>query len=297
LELFFHNKFNPAVEYVLQNHIVDKFDVGTDVINDMYIVYNDNCPSNFCITYSVIDSNRRQDITIYYYNPPQEEYVGKKIIENVSVDLGWGSVFDGCDENYPNHCLVFNTLVDKIKKNGFPSKFEEEPSLTSLTQFTKSFTDVESKPIICGIGTMLKDGQCIVDTNYKIPEPTSEGGGCLIATATYGSEMAIEVQQLRELRDNSLLQTKSGTQFMNSFNDVYYSFSPIIADYERENPLFKEMVKLFITPMISSLSILNYVEMNSESEVLGYGISLILLNIGMYLGVPAVVIIGIRKRT
>ena len=109
--------------------------------------------------------------------------------------------------------------------------------------------------------------------------------------------MALEVQQLREIRDNSLLQTKSGTQFMQYFNDVYYSFSPYIADYERENPVFKEMVKLAITPMISSLSILNYVEMNSESEVLGYGISLIILNLGMYLGVPIAVVIGIRKRT
>jgi len=83
---------------------------------------------------------------------------------------------------------------------------------------------------------------------------------------------------------------------MSTFNDVYYSFSPVIADYERENPYFKEAVKLAITPMISSLSVLNYVDMDSENEVLGYGISLILLNLGMYLGVPAVVIVGIRKR-
>jgi len=123
-----------------------------------------------------------------------------------------------------------------------------------------------------------------------------EGGGCLIATATYGSELAPQVQQLRELRDNSLLQTESGTSFMGSFNDFYYSFSPVIADYERENPVFKEMVKIAITPMISSLSILNYVDMDSEVEVLGYGISLILLNVGMYVGIPAIVIIGIRKR-
>jgi hypothetical protein len=108
--------------------------------------------------------------------------------------------------------------------------------------------------------------------------------------------MAIQVQQLRELRDNTLLNTESGKLFMNSFNDVYYSFSPIIADYERENPVFKEAVKLAITPMISSLSILNYVEMDSESEVLGYGVSLILLNVGMYLGIPAVIVIGIRKK-
>jgi len=123
----------------------------------------------------------------------------------------------------------------------------------------------------------------------------SDGGGCLIATATYGSELAPQVQQLRELRDNSLLQTESGTSFMNSFNDFYYSFSPYIADYERENPLFKQVVKIAITPMISSLSILNYVDMDSEVEVLGYGISLILLNIGMYVGIPASVIIGIKK--
>ena len=123
---------------------------------------------------------------------------------------------------------------------------------------------------------------------------TSEGGGCLIATATYGSEMTTEVQQLRELRDNQLLQTESGTAFMGTFNDIYYSFSPIIADYERENPYFKEAVKLAITPMISSLSLME--NANSESEVLGMGISVIMLNIGMYLGVPAVVIVGIRKR-
>ena len=121
------------------------------------------------------------------------------------------------------------------------------------------------------------------------------GGGCLIATATYGSELAPEVQKLRELRDNSLLSTESGTNFMNSFNEMYYSFSPTIADYERENPLFKEMVKLFITPMITSLSILNYVEMNSESEVLGYGISLIVLNGLMYVGIPVLAVMRFRK--
>ena len=123
-----------------------------------------------------------------------------------------------------------------------------------------------------------------------------KGGGCLIATATFGSELAPQVQQLRELRDNKLLQTESGTSFMNTFNDLYYSFSPVIADYERENLVFREVVKLAITPMITSLSILNYVDMNSEVQVLGYGISLILLNVGMYVGIPAIVIVGIRNR-
>jgi len=90
-----------------------------------------------------------------------------------------------------------------------------------------------------------------------------------------------------------LLQTASGTAFITTFNDIYYSFSPIIADYERENPLFKEAVKLAITPMISSLSLME--NANSESEVISLGISVIMLNLGMYLGVPAALIVGIRK--
>jgi hypothetical protein len=81
---------------------------------------------------------------------------------------------------------------------------------------------------------------------------------------------------------------------MNAFNDVYYSFSPYIADMQRENPVFKEMVKLAITPMISSLSLME--NANSESEVLSIGISVIMLNLGMYLGIPAIVVVGIRKR-
>ena len=129
-----------------------------------------------------------------------------------------------------------------------------------------------------------------------IDESQSEGGGCLIATATYGTELAPQVQQLREIRDQKLMKTESGKSFLNSFNEFYYFVSPIIADYERENLVFKEAVKLVITPLLSTLSILNYVDMDSEVEVLGYGISLILLNVGMYFVAPAIVLVKIRKK-
>jgi peptidyl-prolyl cis-trans isomerase B (cyclophilin B) len=142
---------------------------------------------------------------------------------------------------------------------------------------------------------ILSKDTSIDESSTDTTEPIEEGGGCLIATATYGSELSPQVQQLRELRDNKLLQTESGISFMNTFNDFYYSFSPYIADYERENPVFREAVKITITPMISSLSILNYVDMDSEYEVLGYGISLILLNVGMYFVAPAIIIYKIRK--
>ena len=122
------------------------------------------------------------------------------------------------------------------------------------------------------------------------------GGGCLIATAAFGSELAPQVQLLREIRDGIVLQTKSGSIFMTSFNQFYYSFSPAVADYERENTTFKEVVKLTLTPLLTSLTLLQYADIDSESEMFGYGIGIILLNIGMYFVAPAVLITNIRKR-
>ena len=126
--------------------------------------------------------------------------------------------------------------------------------------------------------------------------PQSSGGGCLIATAAFGSEMAPQVQFLREIRDNTVMSTESGTAFMTGFNQFYYSFSPQIADYERENPVFKEAVKVTLTPLLTSLTLLNYVEIDSEEAMLGYGIGIILLNVGMYFVAPAVLIISLKKK-
>ena len=168
------------------------------------------------------------------------------------------------------------------------------------TPAPESAMDMEPEPVIqtesvsepmCGAGTVLKDGQCVVKE-----KESSSGGGCLIATAAYGSEMAPQIQFLREIRDNTVLQTESGSAFMTGFNQFYYSFSPAVADYERENPVFKETVKLALTPMLTSLAILNYVDIDSETEMLGYGIGIILLNIGMYFVAPAVIIIKIKNR-
>ena len=103
----------------------------------------------------------------------------------------------------------------------------------------------------------------------------NRGGGCLIATAAYGTEMAPQVQQLREIRDDKLMGTGIGSGFMASFNNIYYSFSPAIADYQRENPLFKDIVKVVISPMLSTLFVMDAASTDSDAEIFGYGILVI----------------------
>ncbi len=215
------------------------------------------------------------------------------------------------DDNYSEYSSIYQAVGLKEIKEIAPfvdlnqdpqyyvDRYDNEPSYKEW--FDENFPEYDSiyeavgldepeviEPEIgeCGPGTDLIDGICEL-----IDQPN--GGGCLIATATYGSEMAPQVQLLREIRDNKLMSTETGSSFITGFNEIYYSFSPVIADYERENPMFKEAIKLGITPLISSLAILDYAD--SEDEIIGYGISLIVLNIGMYIAAPAIVIYKARK--
>ena len=233
-----------------------------------------------------------------------KNYESKLALENIetaqekfsfaSDELGriYGETYGGnqFDENGQSSLSQYRVDLDKVDEeiqSGFDllvsaNKIEAEWRIEKARlELEKTLQEKES---------LEKE---VSQLHTQIEEKETQNGGCLIATATYGSELAPQVQQLREIRDNKLLNTELGSNFMNSFNDVYYSFSPIIADYERENPVFREMVKVAITPMISTLSLMAYAD--SESEVVSIGISLIILNVMMYVGVPVVAILRIRK--
>lgn len=78
---------------------------------------------------------------------------------------------------------------------------------------------------------------------------------CLIATAAFGSEIAPQVQALREFRDGFILQTFAGSEFMRVFNAFYYSWSPAVAEAERHNPALRDAVKMSIYPLLYSLDL------------------------------------------
>jgi len=90
-------------------------------------------------------------------------------------------------------------------------------------------------------------------TVSNAPSNIPNGGRCLIATAAFGSELAPQVQFLREFRDKHIMSTASGSSFMNVFNAWYYSFSPYVADYEREQPWMQRVVKGSIYPLLGIL--------------------------------------------
>jgi len=250
-------------------------------------------PGQISISYDTSDATVKE-FSVYSEGTQQSVQImtGSKIDGFIHDD---GKILFRIDDNVPMIVRIPNSVISEpfeVSLNGESIEYRNY-----FQDNTDSWLRIE--PLESGTITITEKivEEKIVEEKIveeKVPEETL-GGGCLIATATYGSELAPQVQKLRELRDNTLLKTESGSAFMIGFNEFYYSFSPTIADWERENPAFKEVVKLTITPLLSSLSLLNYVNMDSETEVLTYGISLILLNVGMYFVAPAIVIHRIKK--
>lgn len=76
---------------------------------------------------------------------------------------------------------------------------------------------------------------------------------CLIATASFGSSTAPEVQFLRNFRDNQIMPTFAGSMFMKLFNSWYYSFSPNVAQFENTHSTIRSGIRMTLYPLIMIL--------------------------------------------
>jgi len=135
--------------------------------------------------------------------------------------------------------------------------------------------------------TVMATGDSIAHTATLTVRVT---GGCLIATATYGSELSDEVQFLRNFRDNSILTTRSGSSFMTAFNAWYYSFSPTIAQVIREHSTLRTTVKFVLYPLIGILRIgatlFDFLPSNPEVNALASGLVVSSLIGAIYVAIP-----------
>ena len=232
-----------------------------------------------------------------------EGWADIKALKQFAVDLGLNAAeFNQCvDSNKHKDRVGYNRMV------GSSNGVEGTPVfiIVGSDGKTQRIDGPQSSDIFAGVidtmlGKPVKEAMAQEETMEKETTESEsmdkEGGGCLIATAAYGTELAPQVQFLREIRDNTVMSTVSGAAFMSGFNQLYYSFSPTIADMERKSPMLQEAVRVFITPMISTLSILTLAEEGNEFEVIGFGASIIVLNLGMYIAAPALVGFAISKR-
>ena len=98
---------------------------------------------------------------------------------------------------------------------------------------------------------------------------------CIIASAAHESELAPDLQFLRELRDETILRSFAGKHFMKAFDEFYYSFSPRAAEILEKASFLRSLARILISPLIASLRIaaaaVTPLSSNSESTNVLFG--------------------------
>jgi hypothetical protein len=138
------------------------------------------------------------------------------------------------------------------------------------------------------------------ETNLQFTPSANGSPQCVIATATYGSEISPEVQFLREFRDQDIMGTMAGREFMTIFHAWYYSFSPNVASVIAKNPMMQSVFKIILYPLIGILHLsaatYSIFIFNSEIAVLMAGFMASAL-IGVVYFSPIGILVSLRKRT
>jgi len=90
-------------------------------------------------------------------------------------------------------------------------------------------------------------------TTTVVVSRTTTPGRCLIASAAYDSDLAPHVQFLREFRDQKVMDSFAGSQFMSVFNAFYYSFSPTVAQAISTSENARAVTRGLLAPLLGSL--------------------------------------------
>jgi hypothetical protein len=120
-------------------------------------------------------------------------------------------------------------------------------ALLSTCTSTTTTTMTSTATYVSQVLTTISTATTVVVTSVPAAR------ACVIASAAYGSELAPEVQFLREFREGMVMSTFSGSQFMRVFNTFYYSFSPKVAELTAANPALQVATRVAIYPLIGAL--------------------------------------------
>jgi len=127
-------------------------------------------------------------------------------------------------------------------------------TMTVYSAVTRTLTSSATKTVTT-VSRQIATKTVTQTVERTVTETQAGWSRCLIATAAFGSEMAPQVQMLREFRDGFVMRTFAGENFMKAFNTFYYSWSPYVAKAEYENPVLRDFIRITIYPLIYSLEV------------------------------------------
>jgi hypothetical protein len=199
--------------------------------------------------------------------------------------------------DYEEALGAYNQAIAKIKSAPLT---EAEKNAHLSTLYTKKY-DTYLLRALPGDDALAREAQNKADS-YKNAHSGSllDMFPCYYTAMTTGTGVAGAAQELRDFRENTVYTSYSGKQFMNTFYQGYYSFSPAVVQFTEAHPASKIFVQMFITPSIAILLTASWIypvlAFNPEFAVMATGLVASAMTGMVYGFLPALAVLLFGKK-
>lgn len=134
----------------------------------------------------------------------------------------------------------------------------------------------------------------VTASTSSITTSESTATRCVIATAAYGSEMAMDVVRMRYVRDSMIGSTAVGRRLVGAFNAFYYSWSPPVARIIVSSLALRYIFRVLLLPIVWIVEVaagafevtVLITGDTSAASVIAFSLATF-LSLSAYIGIPA----------
>jgi len=169
-----------------------------------------------------------------------------------------------------------------------------------ISQASSTITTATSESSSVTSSELSTTSELTSSSNTETPPPPPKR--CVIATAAYGSDVALEVQHMRYVRDKLIGSTRIGRILVEDFNAFYYLWSPSVARVIIDSEFMRAIFRILLLPLIgivhfTGLTFTSIASITGNSElasVTSFSLAA-LASVAVYVGLPVVAVIGIER--
>jgi hypothetical protein len=193
------------------------------------------------------------------------------VLEKTAVMLDASNSFD------PD---VDDIMTYQWNQTGGTAVTLSDPTSKLPTFKTPAFEDAGGEPLIFEL--IVTDGQgeqsqedstTVTVSNFEKKNPGASGGGCFIATASYGSPMDSRVTLLRAFRDRFLKIKSLGEGFLK----LSYTYSPPVADVVAKRETLRELARCSPLPFVAMTYVMFH--LGAEASLLSLAALLVMFQL------------------
>jgi hypothetical protein len=205
-----------------------------------YLAWSDNIPIYSHYPLPSMSSEDISNILIHDLKNDEWNYVERDLARDFEEVFQNNSI-----DTVQN--ITFTILAVSFQRLSFTSKgsYWDDISLTSnISETTTTQTTTPTPP------QTTPPSPSPTPTEPKpTQEPKNQTVGCIIATATYDSEMNPEVSYMRHVRDN-IGSNELGRILVTSWNTFYYSWSPTLSSLISNSETLQTLTRILLIPLI-----------------------------------------------